>query len=457
MAKRCFSLFLCLVLCLSFWVPAVSAFKEDDPLFSDGRVDHTDEPDESYFADPNVSASDLDTSDAGIQFIKDREGFVDKPYQDVSQLSIGYGCSTVFAEKYGFSTQSITREEADQLLLCVLDELEQSLRTFLETYDIRLSQSQYDALISFTFNVGTSWMKPDYRLAGLLIHGGYTVNEFASAMGVWCHVGKEIDNILIDRRIREIKLFLYGAYELNDTYNKFCYLIYDAGEGTVTTDIAFFLENEPYGQLLEPELEGQYFNGWYTADGQQVTEQDTVAASCTVTARWSDTEILPEAADAFPDLDPTQWYYAYINDLYRAGVINGYTDGTFKPGRTVTTGEALKMILLAAGYAEPAPVASHWARGYLNLSLDEGILVRGDITDLDVPMYRGMMAKVAANALRLERLYDLNPYSDTADPYALALYDHGIAEGYTDGTFQPAGALTRAELAAIVWRIQNFR
>lgn len=456
MAKRFLSLFLCLVLCLGFWIPAASAFKEGDPLFSDGQVDHTDEPDNSYFADPNVSASDLDTSDAGIQFIKDREGFVDRPYQDVSQLSIGYGCSTVFAEKYGFSTQSITREEADQLLLCVLDELEQRLREFLDAYDIHVNQAQYDALISFTFNVGTSWMKPDYRLASLLIGGSYTVNEFASAMGVWCHVGKDIDNILIDRRIREIKLFLYGAYDLNDTYNKFCYLIYDAGEGSVATDIAFFLEDEAYGALLEPELEGKYFAGWYTAGGQQLTAQSIVTTSCTVTARWSDTAILPEAADAFSDLDATQWYYTYINDLYQAGIINGYTDGTFKPSRTVTTGEALKMILLAAGYAEPAAVASHWARGYLNLSLDEGILVRGDITDLDVSMSRSIMAKVAANALHLERRSDWNPFSDTWDDYILALYDNGIAEGYTDGTFKPANSLTRAELAAIVWRIQNY-
>ena len=39
--------------------------------------------------------------------------------------------------------------------------------------------------------------------------------------------------------------------------------------------------------------------------------------------------------------------------------------------------------------------------------------------------------------------------------YALILSDWGIIEGYEDGTFRPNRSLTRAELATIVWRINN--
>ena len=114
------------------------------------------------------------------------------------------------------------------------------------------------------------------------------------------------------------------------------------------------------------------------------------------------------------------------------------------------------MILLAAGYAEQDLVTSHWASGYHYLALEEEIIDRGDITDLDVPISRAMMAKIAANALRLGRLYDTDVFTDTADLYATILFDHGIIEGYEDGSFRPERSLTRAELSAIVWRIHNL-
>ena len=55
----------------------------------------------------------------------------------------------------------------------------------------------------------------------------------------------------------------------------------------------------------------------------------------------------------FPDVIPGKWYYEDIMALYAARVIDGYTDGSFYPENKVTTGQALKMILLAAGYGEP--------------------------------------------------------------------------------------------------------
>ena len=101
-------------------------------------------------------------------------------------------------------------------------------------------------------------------------------------------------------------------------------------------------------------------------------------------------------------------------------------------------------------------MTSHWASGYHYLALDEEILERGDITDLDVPISRSMMAKIAANALQLERVYDIDVFTDTADLYASILADHGIIEGYEDGTFRPDRSLTRAELSTIVWRMNHL-
>ena len=65
----------------------------------------------------------------------------------------------------------------------------------------------------------------------------------------------------------------------------------------------------------------------------------------------------------FPDVAPGSWYYDDVMYLYRNGIIGGFPDGMFRPEDKVTTGQALKMIILAAGYAEPEQAASHWARG----------------------------------------------------------------------------------------------
>ena len=93
---------------------------------------------------------------------------------------------------------------------------------------------------------------------------------------------------------------------------------------------------------------------------------------------------------SFSDVPESSWFYEDVMTLSESGVVSGYPDGTYRPTKKVTTGESLKMILLAAGYPEPERVDSHWARGYLNFAIDQGFLVRyQDISDLDVNMTRG--------------------------------------------------------------------
>ena len=76
-------------------------------------------------------------------------------------------------------------------------------------------------------------------------------------------------------------------------------------------------------------------------------------------------------AQRFSDVAATDWYYSVVMQLVEAGTIDGFPDGTFRPKNTVTTGQALKMILLAAGYPEPERAASHWARGYLDFAIEQ--------------------------------------------------------------------------------------
>ena len=157
---------------------------------------------------------------------------------------------------------------------------------------------------------------------------------------------------------------------------------------------------------------------------------------------------------SFSDVPERSRLHEDVMTRSESGVVSGYPDGTYRPTKKVTTGESLKMILLAAGYPEPERVDSHWARGYLNFAIDQGFLVRyQDISDLDVNMTRGMLAKLAANALGLSDPGTYGTFTDTDSVYVEALYAAGIVGGYPDGTYRPDASVSRAEIAAIVNRI----
>lgn len=489
----------------------VSAFAiPSDPL-SGGSAIVGDEyiPDFDSSIDNPYFTGTLRISPSCVEMLKKMEGYLQKPKGDYQQYSIGYGCNTKYLRKYydkldisetdmemvlssSYPNYILKEEKAEALMLYVLDEVEDTLDKFLNKYSISVNQYQYDALMSFTYNLGNTWMKEDTRLASLLISGEYTVNEFASAMGVYCHAGTEILDILVSRRIQEIKLFLFGAYQLDAVEEKFCTVVFEADNGEVETDIGYYEEGKPYQILFGAESEDPmmpYFVGWYTADGQKITASSIVGQEdrLTVYARFSDVQEDPElfvAADfykpadnpsvgqtdyvggatelidvttVFSDMNVDDWHYPYVCQLYTLGNIDGFPDKTFRPNDTVTTGQALKMILLASGYEQPPKVASHWARNFMNLALDEGIIVRGEITDLDVPISRGLMAKIVAKSMKLSRLYDHTVFTDTTDEYVATLYDFGISDGYPDGTFRPTKNLTRAELSAIVSRMYHIR
>lgn len=229
---------------------------------------------------------DLTTSAAGLEFIKRHEGFSATPYGDNTQTSIGYGCDTRYAEKYGFSTTYLTEEEAHELMVCVVWELETVLDPFYNSNLIGLNHAQYDALMSFTYNLGTGWTD-GCRLSRALIAGGYSVNHLASAWGVWCHVGSQIVQGLVNRRIDEILLFFYDAYTGDETEHRICTLRY-TGAGVFDNDIDFYLAGEPYGSFstVTPLQSGLYFAGWY-AGGVRITERTVVTGDLEVTVLWS--------------------------------------------------------------------------------------------------------------------------------------------------------------------------
>lgn len=164
------------------------------------------------------------------------------------------------------------------------------------------------------------------------------------------------------------------------------------------------------------------------------------------------------AMENYSDIDSSTWCYKYVLELSDAGVISGYSDGTFRPSDTVTYGAALKLIMLAAGYDEQAPVNANVFSGYLARAQADG-LVSGSV-DLTEPITRLAVAQIAAKAMGLSitNLSSVQPFTDTTDPYVRALNAAGIVGGYFENgtsTYRPYNTLTRGAISAIVWRMQQ--
>ena len=161
----------------------------------------------------------------------------------------------------------------------------------------------------------------------------------------------------------------------------------------------------------------------------------------------------PAEQSRFSDVPANAWYAQCVNDLAEAGVIGGYPDGTFRPNRNVTAAEALKLILLASGYAVDPRSNGHWAQPYLDFALEHNIVTEAPA--LDEPVTRVTVSSILARAKNIAPDAVSKPFSDTNDPYAAALQKAGLMEGYPDGSFGPARTLTRAELSMLLWRMNR--
>lgn len=94
----------------------------------------------------------MQVSHKGIELVKRYEGFVSKAYYcPVGYLTAGYG------HRENVTKDTVmTEEEAENLLKKDLKKIEDKLNYCLEHDNINLNQNQFDACISFIFNLGFS-------------------------------------------------------------------------------------------------------------------------------------------------------------------------------------------------------------------------------------------------------------------------------------------------------------
>ena len=123
-------------------------------------------------------------------------------------------------------------------------------------------------------------------------------------------------------------------------------------------------------------------------------------------------ELAIEGIDIFSDISRSHPNYEAIKYLKNNNIIDGYSDGTFKPAKTVNRAEALKMLMLAFDIKENG----------------NGIL---GFSDVDVNAWYASALSAALNK--------------------------GIVQGYSDGTFKPSKTVNRAEYLKILFATNNMK
>ena len=151
--------------------------------------------------DPRNDA--LRLSDAGAQLIEDFEGYRADWYDDpVGVRTIGIGWTRELPE--GFRAP-LSRPEARRLLRETIGDYEHAVR---RNVDVPLSQPQFDALVSFTYNLGASRLRESTLRKRL--NGGDAWGA-AAEFDRWVYAGGEVLAGLVRRRAAERALFESGT------------------------------------------------------------------------------------------------------------------------------------------------------------------------------------------------------------------------------------------------------
>ncbi|WP_018086315.1 S-layer homology domain-containing protein [Desulfurispora thermophila] len=104
----------------------------------------------------------------------------------------------------------------------------------------------------------------------------------------------------------------------------------------------------------------------------------------------------------FKDVDASHWASGYINVAVGQGILKGYPDGTFRPDANVTNAEAVTMLVRMLGYG-PAVNEADWPNSYLAKGAEVGVL-DGVNVEAMAPAKRGDVFMMAANAFEADVL-----------------------------------------------------
>ncbi|MBN2306523.1 S-layer homology domain-containing protein [Candidatus Peregrinibacteria bacterium] len=182
-------------------------------------------------------------------------------------------------------------------------------------------------------------------------------------------------------------------------------------------------------------------------------------------------------AQTFNDVPTDAWYYDYVEQLVDDGVID--VADNYRPADALNRAELVKIAITAidglAGYEAPATPtfddvpADAWFFDYVEAAVQLGIVngytdASGNLTGYFGPgdtVNRAAATKILVNAFSVPT--DLDPGSvfpdvksgDWFHDYVITAYNQSVLDGYDNGYFGPADAVTRAQVAKLVVNSQN--
>ena len=184
--------------------------------------------------------------------------------------------------------------------------------------------------------------------------------------------------------------------------------------------------------------------------------------------------VVPVSANkVFDDLSPVHWCYDKIIDFEKKGYVDGYEDGTFRPDKTITRAEFVKIVNNFFGYeleneakTEFVDVSEDdWFMPYVNEAVERGYIegYEDDTFRPEEPIRRQEATVILARILDIdEEVYPadhvdgLAQYSDgdeVQDWARVAIHSYSVynfINGYEDGSLRILQNVTRAETVELL-------
>jgi lysozyme len=144
------------------------------------------------------------TGTEGIELIKKFEGFKSKPYLCPAKIpTIAYG-ATFYpnGKKVTMTDKAVTEAEGVELLKDMLSKFEQ----YVDSYCIdTITQNQFDALVSFCYNLGPSNLKSSTLLKK--VNANANDETIRAEFMKWTKASNKVLKGLVTRRTAEADLY----------------------------------------------------------------------------------------------------------------------------------------------------------------------------------------------------------------------------------------------------------
>ncbi len=173
-----------------------------------------------------------------------------------------------------------------------------------------------------------------------------------------------------------------------------------------------------------------------------------------------------KAAAGLTDISD-HWAKDKITQWVQKGLVSGYTDGTFKPDKSITRAEFMTLVNKVLGFSEKATIgfsdvtSTDWFYEEIAKAVKAGYI--SGYQDGTVKPNREISRQEAAvalcKALNLEIQGDATEFTDKdaipnwSRPYIAALAAKGYMGGYPDGSFKAERHITRAETVTILDKV----